>query len=325
MARFVMRVADKTVFFNTHEASHLDEIAAMWLIEKFADKEFLDKYAPTRTLEVGIGGGPFDEHPVNGELKEDECAATLVAKALGVDEEPALEKILKFVVTHDLKGGAQPFDLCSLVKLLHQQFPNNPEKVIEWTITGLEAKYQEQLSFFSVTKAEFERATEVEAIRVSGRVLKMATIVSDDPQMSKFARSRYGGEVAVLIQKRSTGNVQIFSNRRFGLSLRNVAAKIRWEEQRAKGNIVITDWRMLQIEGKVEGAEEWYYHVQGEMLLNGSLTVKDVPPTRLSLEQIKEIARNKLILKSSNSLGEGLNPTTRGTLSQIRGKPAQRK
>lgn len=220
MARFVMRVEGETVFFDTHEAPHLDEIAAKWLIEKFGNKEFLDKYAPNRTLEVGIGGGSFDEHPVHGERKEDECATTLVAKALGVDDEPALEKILKFVVTHDLKGGVQPFDLAYLVNLLHRQFPNDPEKVIEWATIGLEAKYQEQLQFFTATKQEFERAAEIEEIQgPGGQILKMVTVVSDDEQMSKFARSSLGGRAAIVIQKRSSGNVQIYTNKRYGLTL----------------------------------------------------------------------------------------------------------
>lgn len=292
MVRFQMKVAGETVFFDTHEAPHLDEIAAKWLIEKFGNKEFLDKYAPNRILAVGIGGGPFDEHPtVNGERKEGECAATLVAKALRVDDDPALEKILKFVVTHDLNGGDQPFDLSYLVKLLHQQFPDNPEKVIEWAITGLEAKYQEQLSFFSTTKAEFDRAAEVEEIPRGEQMLRMVTIVSDDNQMSKFVRSALGGQTAILIQKRSSANVQIFTNKRFGLNLTDVAQIIRLEEQYKKGNIVTTDWELLKAEGKVEGVEEWYYHLEGQMLLNGSLTTSDIPPTRLSLEQIKEIVR----------------------------------
>lgn len=292
MARFVMRVAGETVFFDTHEGPHLDEIATKWLIEKFGDKEFLDKYVSNRILEVGIGGGLFDEHPVNSERKEGECAATLVAKALGVDDNPALEKILKFVVTHDLKGGAQPFDLASLVKLLHQQFPNDPERVIEWAMVGLEAKYREQLQFFTATKQEFERAAEIEEIQGPGRqTLKMVTVVSDDEQMSKFARSSFGGGAAIIIQRRSSGNVQIYTNKRYGLTLYDVAQMIRLAEQRAKGQVVMTDWETLSSEGKVEGTEEWFFHHAGQMLLNGSLTAPDVPPTKLSLEQIKEMVR----------------------------------
>lgn len=292
MARFLMQVAGETVSFETHIAPHLDEITAKWLIEKFADKKFLDKYAPNKVLKVGIGGGPFDEHPAeNGERKEGECAATLVAKALRVFDDPALEKILKFVVMQDLKGGDQPFGLSYLVKLLRQQFPDNPEKAIEWAITGLEAKYQEQLWFFSTTKAEFERAAEVEEICQGEQLLKLVTILSDDNQINKFARSLFGGRTAILVQKRSSGNVQIFTNKKFGINLADVAQMIRLEEQQAKNNIVTKDWKVLRAEGKVAGAEEWYYHLEGQMLLNGSLTALDVLPTRLSIGRIKKLIR----------------------------------
>lgn len=289
MERFVIKVAERTVFFETHKAPHLDEITAKWLIEKFGTEEFLDKYAPNRILEIGVGGGPFDEHPTVGDKrKEDECAATLVAKALGVEDDPALEKILNFVATNDLKGGAQPFDLAYLVKLLHCQFPS--EKVIEWASTALEAKYQEQLQFLTVTKQEFERAAEVEEVQgQGGQMLKMVTVISDNEQMNKFARFHLGA--AIIIQKHSSGNAQIFANKRFGLNLNDIVQVIRFEEQRAKGRIVTTDWEVLKREGKVEGAEEWYYHLEGQMLLNGSLTFPDVPSTRLTLEQIKEIIR----------------------------------
>ena len=39
------------------------------------------------------------------------------------------------------------------------------------------------------------------------------------------------------------------------------------------------------------GAEEWFYHRQGQMLLNGSLTQADVPATRLSLDRIAELVK----------------------------------
>lgn len=293
MARFKIMVAGEECSFDTHDSPHLDEIAARWLIEKFGDREFLDKYAPDRVIEVGIGGGSFDEHPVNGSArKEGECAATLVAKALEVDDDPALESILRFVSNQDLKGGAHPFDLAYLVRPLHQQFPDDPEKVIGWITFGLEVKYQEQMQFFNATKEEFERTAEIEAVLgPNGRTLKMVTLVSDDEQVNKFARSSFGGHAAITIQKQSSGNVQIFTNRIYGLTLYDVAQMIRLAEQQAKGLIVVSDWKQLASEGKVDGAEEWYFHHAGQSLLNGSLSFKKVPPTRLSLDQIKEIVK----------------------------------
>ncbi len=298
----------------THEGPHLDEITAIWLLRRFGEKKFPgigtakvvytgagggipggqtpEECERDGVLCIGVGGGRFDEHPTtDGGRKQDECAATLVAGAIGVAGDPALGRILKYVVKNDLKGVGQPFDLAYLVKALHQQYSDNPEKVMEWAITGLEVKYNEQSSFVSAGE-EFRRTAKVEEILgPGGKTFKMAVITSDNGQMNKFARSEAGGQAAIIIQKRSSGNVQIYTNKHFGLTLYDVAQMLRFAEQRKKGAVLTDDWRELAAEGKVEGAEEWFYHHGGQMLLNGSLTASDVPPTQLPLEQIKGIVR----------------------------------
>ena len=299
----------------THDDPHLDEIAAIWLLRRHGEEKFPgvsearitiwetggpvpDGMAEACDMEgvlaVGTGWvGPFDEHPSPGNGgKPGECAATLVAKALGLEDDPALEPILRYVLNSDTKGSSNPFDLASLVKVMHQQYPDDPIKVMNWAIEALEAKYQEQLKFLTKTRAEFERVALVEDVTgPTGRSFKMVVACSDDPQMNKFARSALGVSAAIVIQQWSGGNVQIFTNRKSGLTLYDVAQMLRLAEQQAKGKVVTTDWEKLAAEGKVEGAEEWYFHYSLMALLNGSLTAKGVPPTRLSLEQIKEIVR----------------------------------
>lgn len=297
----------------THERPHLDEVAAMWLLQKFGEVMFpgistaevifwsngggtpdgrtAEEYEQEGTLLLGIGRGRFDEHPNNGESKDGECAATLVAKALGVDNDLALEKILKFVVNNDLSGSGHPFDIASLSQLFFAQL-ENPKKIIEWMIKGLEAKYQEQLQFWTLTKDAFEKIAEVEEVSgPRGQALKMVTVVSDDELMSKFARAANGGGAAIVIQRQNSGNTQIHINNSLGLKLYDIAQAIRLAEQQAKGLIVTNNWVALAGEGTVEGAEEWYYQHATQALLNGSLSAKNVPPTHLSLRQIKDIVR----------------------------------
>ena len=66
---------------------------------------------------------------------------------------------------------------------------------------------------------------------------------------------------------------------------------IRIMEQEAKRDTRTFKFVELGVEGKVAGAEEWFYHKEGQMLLNGSQTATDVPPTRLSLEQIQQAVK----------------------------------
>jgi hypothetical protein len=66
---------------------------------------------------------------------------------------------------------------------------------------------------------------------------------------------------------------------------------IRLAELAAKGLAPNADEEKLVAEGQLAGVLEWFYHKHGQMLLNGSLTQADVPPTRLSLERIAELVK----------------------------------
>ncbi|MDD5547562.1 MAG: hypothetical protein PHN74_01505 [Candidatus Pacebacteria bacterium] len=291
----------------THEKPHLDEIATIWLLKRRGETKYPgvkdarilfwqsgnmsaklspQKYEEMGILLVGIGGGRFDEHPANGtERKKDECAATLVAKDLGISDDPSLSKIQRYVLNNDTKGTSHPFDLAETVKLLHGKYPNNSAKVVELVMEILDAYHYEQMMFFSEARKDFETKGKVESIKgPKGKTLKMLTIVSDNEQINKY--SRFVGDIAVVIQKTSAGNVQIFTNQQYALKLYDVVKAIRRAEQEANGKIVTSEWKQLSAEGRVAGAEAWWFHEPCQMLLNGSLTAPEVPPTKLSLEQI---------------------------------------
>ncbi len=296
----------------THHRPHLDEIVAIWLLRKFGKTRYpgvgdarleswsnggatidgrpASDYEKNGILLVGVGGGRFDEHPgVNVERKQGKSAAQLVAEDLGVDDEPALDMILDFVNKNDIKGFGNPLDLANLVLVMYQDHPT--DEVIAWATVGVEARYAERRSFFTEAKREFEmKARVMEVPRPSGKI-KMAVIESDNDQVAKFAKSKSGCNAALVIQKRSTGNVQILVNKKSGVRIYDIVQMIRYVEQEIRGKIVTTDWGALASEGKVAGAENWFFHEEGQMLLNGSLTVTDMPPTLIPLERIVEIAK----------------------------------
>ena len=320
------------VFKNilTHERPHLDEIVAIWLLRKFGEQRFPgistaavtftsirrlaeaglkpEEYETQGTLLLGIGGGRLDEHPTMDEgRKAGDCATTLVAKELGVSDDPSLAKILRFVRAADVEGNASPFDISYVVKLLHAKHPDDPNRAMEWALVAIEAKYQEQLRFFTVVKPEFDAKAKVEEIAVGQKRWRIVSIDSDEDGIHKYARSEYGARAAMVIQRRSSGNVAIFGNKQAGVDLREAAKLIRLAEREAKGLSEGTrpqsdatdaspmcprpDDERLLAEGYSPGAEEWFYHKQGQMLLNGSLTQADVPATRLSLDRIAELVK----------------------------------
>ncbi len=299
----------------THTAPHLDELVAICLLKKFGDKKFpgvkrartiywntgggtpggrtVEEYEQEGVLIVGMCGSRFDEHSYNGETrKKGVCATTLVAKYLEIDDDPALDQILKFVVNEDTKGYSTPFSVAHIIKLLHQQYPDNPSRVVRWALEAIEAKYNEQMHFFSTTEAEFDKKAKVVEVKgLNGKTLKVVFVESDSHLMNQFARSEYGCRADVVVQKTNTGNVQIFTNSKSRLLIFDIAQIVRFKEQELKGEVFTDDWKLLASEGKIRGAEEWYFHYEGQMLLNGSLTAKGVPPTHLNLDQLEEITK----------------------------------
>lgn len=302
----------------THERPHLDEIVAIWLLYRFGEKMFPGvsesahpdaiqyfktggqlpngktsaDYENEGLLLIGVGGGRFDEHPSeSGERKKEQCAATLVAEALGLSNKPEFEKILKMTSDNDLKGSADPFGIAYIAKSMHDQGVD-PSAVLRWVFFALDVKCAEQRKFHYETYLEFSVAASIKKISGPfGSDISIAVIKSDNSQMSNFARSKYGGEVSIVLQRRSTGNVAITNNQKFGIKMTDLIRIIRVAERKSKGITTPMDWKSLEAEGRVEGAEEWWYQEKTGAILNGSPTASDVPPTRLSNKEIVELIK----------------------------------
>ncbi len=304
----------------THTRPDLDAIATSWLLMNFGEEQFPgisnaeflfddsgemqglkgDGLLRIEIVAVDVGGGMFDHHPRMNEPvpeeKQGHCSLTLVAKYLGIDDDPALEEILKYVLRVDLKGGSQPFDLDSMVKDMNRAHPDKPEKVIELTMVLLSAKYLSQVEFWTKTKTEFETNSQIEEITsYSDRKFKIAFIESPNEQINRFAFSQSGGRISVLAQLKPTGHVQIYTGKMEGSAItrtfERIVALIRQREQIAKNLAPEMNPEVLRMEGKIQGAEEWWYQKTGQMLLNGSLKFPNVTPTKIPFEEIKDIIR----------------------------------
>lgn len=301
----------------THRRPHPDELGAIWLVKKRGGKKYPgigdakvmywdagsrtpdgrtpEQYEAEGVLLIGVGGGPLDEHPtMNRPRKKDECAFTLVAKDLGIENDPAIQQLSEYLVNNDLHGVRQPLDFAHFVNVLHREHSNNPEKVMEWAMFALDALYNDQRAFWNSTPRKFRENAQIEDIPgPNGRILKMVTISSDNEQMAGFALSVHGVRAAIVIQQNSSRNVQIFFNKSAELELQTaeIARIVRYAEQSVRGKILTTNPQILSAEGIVPGAEVWHFFPQGQMLLNGSLTAPSKPPTLLSLEEIQDLVR----------------------------------
>jgi hypothetical protein len=302
----------------THHCPHFDEMLAIaMLIEcgermypgaatakitfcdaggKTPDGRSWKKWHEEGTLLIGVGGSCFDEHPTeDAERKEAECAATLVAKHLGIDQEPWLQKLLKYAVTNDTKGGNNPFDLAAMVTLMNKRWGDtNPIGVVDWAIQAILVYLENQINFFTKTKEDFDKCSEVFNGTHRGRNIVIAVVTGDNDQLGAYARSMTGANADVVIQQQTTGNVIITTKKISNINLDEVIKALRFNEMRFKNIPCNQRNPELAKEGVVEGAEEWYYHRPANQILNGSKSAKDVPPTRIYLKTIVKIVKGCL-------------------------------
>jgi hypothetical protein len=293
----------------THVRPHLDEIMGIWMLIKFGEYlfsgignamvEFWDSLPEGKTpgqlekegvLLIGIGGGRFDEHPtLNAERKQDVCTTSLVAQALGLADDPALKGLLEFVRVRDLTLSGNAYDLHALIKTFYAA-GRDDQMVWGWAFLALSAIYDQSISFFEEAGTDFQAATVTE-ISIEGKRRKIAVGNSDSMEFAKFARSPHGCRAAVVIQKNSTGQVQVHTTKFLGINLLDTACMLRVEELKKQGKRSPTNFKVLQTDGTIAECPEWHFFQTGQMLLNGSTTKTDTPPTKLSLEEISRLVQ----------------------------------
>jgi len=153
----------------THRACHWDEIVAITLLQQYGEKlfpgisraqiRFVENPQDTQesldamgVLPIGCCFTRFDEH-VNGASGriEGECAATLVAKYLGLYERPEFERLLEETYQCDSDKGVGRTEIAELIKVGHRCLRRTPEQVLE---TGkrvvIALLWQEKMHFSAV-------------------------------------------------------------------------------------------------------------------------------------------------------------------------------
>lgn len=258
-----------------------------------------DAYLLKGVVPLGLGGGMFDEHATLLEdRKQGDCALTRVARYLGVEEDPTFKKIMEYVRISDLKAQGHPFDLAAMVKAMHLAHPNDAQTVIDWTFQALHAKHFQQTAFCHAKSTVLHGTVKQEVKGPKGKPLFIFIGETDEEQYSRASRA---GGAAVVIQKNGKGQVSITNNNAFCLEMRDTIQMLRVLEQEAaakkaaaesgheaEAKPTTSDWDTLGREGIVAGAENWYFQEEGQLILNGSRTRPDVPPTLIPLDQIQE-------------------------------------
>jgi hypothetical protein len=133
----------------THRNPDIDDAVAIYLLREYGEKHHPRiKNADIITtnerrplgktpeelefdgiLLVGIGGSRYDEHPFGGVVRSGtECAATLVAKYLGINDEMMLKPVIKYALDKNYSAVTTPFDFSLLLKLAFRYLCNTGDK-----------------------------------------------------------------------------------------------------------------------------------------------------------------------------------------------------
>ena len=184
----------------------------------------------------------------------------------------------------DEKDWQRP-TLENIYALLKKQNDNGAD---EWKKFADEAiSYQFQR--FDEAKKEFSLKGKMEKIfGADGKMIQVASVVSDNEEMNKYARS-IGAHI--VIQFSSRGNVAILTDRKRKLDLTYAFVLLRMAEQHYRGGLKIKDEKELSKEGFVDGIPFWYLFHTRDMGFNGSSTTSDVEPTKIPHDKVVELVK----------------------------------
>ena len=280
-----------------HNNPHLDELVAVWLLRNYGEQKFPEisraklvawgKKDLARTppemaamggiLLVGLGGGMFDDH-VDGRRLE--CATTLVAKHLEKADCPLLRRLLRGVFQADAEADGPLKWLADRVQGLNRYWCGSMdlEKLYHQVESDIMVEIERQKEYLAAK----DRFAGCYHQRISGIEIAAADKM-DNCQFQHVARS---AGVHIIVQRNSDGLTQILTGGKVTMDLIDLAVRIRKAEI-VKGGLrprhFLND-KDLSVNGTVSEIPQWYF--EEGMLLNGSESFSDVPPSSIPFRDI---------------------------------------
>lgn len=295
-----------------------DTIVAIFLLKKFGEKSFpgistakyqiipvlssgktWDDFNNEGYLLIDVGGGLFDHHG-----KPNQTTATLlVSEYLKIEQNPALKKLLDYTERDDKYGKGtissdvldRAFGLSGLITALNKKYHVETIKVIDIILPLIDAHYEEENKRFTELPAEFEKAQKedkvfVTEVKQKKNILNVVFMESDNVGMPGFLRSSYGGKYDIVVQRRSTGHVNILTRPLKRPDIRVLAGVIRSTEAKITSDIDINPESIeAQATGRSDLAPNWYFDPATNSLQNGGVSPDSVEPTKISNELLRKI------------------------------------
>lgn len=315
-------VVGETLPVDMHSDPHLEEVAALVAVEEYGNHDFLSRYCAGGKLRLGVGGGPFDEHPDRrtGEGRKKGCCLTLVAEALDLlKKAPWWRQMIAFCSfaetgkqlnekRREATEARHPFDVYSLTRLLFRwrrhlssngggSFTDEAQRrVIEHVKDLVRMFVWDQEVFHAAARLIREKGFRSTIKGPGGK--QLALVVVEVPEhgghnwhINNAARAWFKADV--IVQKDPSGNVHIFTSNRAGLNLDDLAQAINIAEQEGAGDVIEDNWAKLRTEGVPYEGGKWFYARPYGQLHNGTEHFEN-QPTFLSLDTIVGLVKMTL-------------------------------
>lgn len=309
-----------------------DTLIAIFLLKKFGREIFpgveraeirVSQIVPEgeteQTLEekgnilIDLGAGRFDHHAQQGST----TASQLVAEYLGVQDNPALTKMLTYARRDDMFGKGtlsgdpldRAFGLSGLIANLNRMHSHDPSRVADIILPILEAHYEEEFQRAEKLPEEFQekiKTNEAEAfeVRHRGKKIKCVLIASDNISLTGYLRSQRGGKFDVVAQWLSSGHINILTRPAKRIDLRSLVALVRTEEAVQAGKTLDRKLSELARPGRMPEVPQWYYDRATNSLQNGGIVPKEVAPTKISKKNIRTLLELGLSEKIWSPVGK---------------------
>lgn len=268
-----------TVYSHKLWWTHLDELLASYLIEKYLQNIF-EEFKMEDVIEIkdneikpwyfiiGVGKGELDDKDQYGRRKNT-CVARLVAEKYDlIKSHPEIEQIVKDVEWIDLNGSNGKLCMSKIIKNIAESYGKietirMARKIFK---SRIEANYR--LFHDPKTIKIYENARKIN--HPKGQIVVFVQFSKNDvPYQLAFNK---GASVAVIYNPISK-NVQVLGNKKLRVNLESVYDILKAKEKDLCG-------------------ETWYFHPPC-LLLNGSKT-HNTRPTTIPLKEILRIIKDNI-------------------------------
>ncbi len=296
VAIYILKTYGATVFPGVGSCAYA-------LMSTLEDGRTERDYLREGTILIDIGGGIFDHH----NKPEKTTASALVATALGVSEDKSLAKLLAYAERDDFYGkGTQSndpldraFGLSGLIAALNKTYADDMRFVIESVLPLLKAHHELE------KQRCYELPKEVEELKSAGKFseievlqkkndLKVCFLESDNVQLPGYFRATDGGRYDVVVQRRSSGHVNIITRPLKRPDLRKVAELVRGKEYELRHGSPHPDVASLSMPARNDQVPMWYFDPATNSLQNGGINHAGVEATVIPWDTIKDIVEEGL-------------------------------